>query len=55
VYKDDTTTLSAGDRPFAHPHFWAAFTLLGDPECPAHRSPWAGCSNGSDSFAGFSA
>jgi hypothetical protein len=24
--------LPAGDRPFAHPRYWAAFILLGDPE-----------------------
>jgi CHAT domain-containing protein len=22
----------AGDRPFAHPRYWAAFILIGDPE-----------------------
>jgi tetratricopeptide (TPR) repeat protein len=26
------TTLPAGDTPFAHPRFWAAFILIGDPE-----------------------
>jgi CHAT domain-containing protein len=30
--KDDKVTLPAGERPFAHPAFWAAFTLLGDPD-----------------------
>jgi CHAT domain-containing protein len=24
--------LPAGDRPFAHPRYWAAFILLGDPD-----------------------
>jgi CHAT domain-containing protein len=24
--------LPAGDRPFAHPRYWAAFILIGDPE-----------------------
>jgi CHAT domain-containing protein len=30
--KDDKVPLPAGQRPFAHPAFWAAFTLLGDPD-----------------------
>jgi tetratricopeptide (TPR) repeat protein len=30
--KDDKVPLPAGERPFAHPAFWAAFTLLGDPD-----------------------
>jgi CHAT domain-containing protein len=24
-------TLPAGDKPFAHPAYWAAFVLVGDP------------------------
>ena len=30
--KGDKVALPAGERPFAHPAFWAAFTLLGDPD-----------------------
>ena len=30
--KDDAVKLPSGERPFAHPAFWAAFTLLGDPD-----------------------
>jgi CHAT domain-containing protein len=30
--KDEAVKLPAGERPFAHPAFWAAFTLLGDPD-----------------------
>jgi hypothetical protein len=30
--KADGVKLPAGERPFAHPAFWAAFTLLGDPD-----------------------
>jgi CHAT domain-containing protein len=29
---DDKVVLPAGEKPFAHPTFWAAFTLLGDPD-----------------------
>lgn len=29
---DRKTVLPAGDRPFAHPRYWAAFILIGDPE-----------------------
>jgi CHAT domain-containing protein len=30
--QDEPARLPAGQRPFAHPAFWAAFTLLGDPD-----------------------
>jgi len=30
--KDDRVPLPGGEQPFAHPAFWAAFTLLGDPD-----------------------
>ncbi len=30
--KDDKATLPAGDRPYEHPFYWAAFTLIGDPD-----------------------
>jgi CHAT domain-containing protein len=30
--KDSELKLPEGERPFAHPAFWAAFTLLGDPD-----------------------
>jgi CHAT domain-containing protein len=30
--KDAESKLPEGERPFGHPAFWAAFTLLGDPD-----------------------
>jgi CHAT domain-containing protein len=30
--KGKRPSLPAGDRPFAHPFYWAAFILIGDPE-----------------------
>jgi tetratricopeptide (TPR) repeat protein len=32
VKKGERPALPAGERPFAHPAFWAAFVLLGDPD-----------------------
>lgn len=29
---DEAAGESDTDRPFAHPHYWAAFVLIGDPE-----------------------
>jgi CHAT domain-containing protein len=30
--KDEKVDLPAGDKPFEHPFYWAAFTLIGDPD-----------------------
>jgi CHAT domain-containing protein len=32
VVKGKPAKLPPGEKPFAHPSFWAAFTLLGDPD-----------------------
>src|SRR5262249_29610574 len=32
VVKGKEVKLPQGEKPFAHPAFWAAFTLLGDPD-----------------------
>ena len=28
----ETPALPAGDRPYAHPYYWAAWVLVGDPD-----------------------
>jgi tetratricopeptide (TPR) repeat protein len=32
LVKSNAPPLPAGDRPFAHPYYWAAFVLIGDPD-----------------------
>jgi CHAT domain-containing protein len=32
LVKDKPPKLPEGERPFAHPFYWAAFVLFGDPE-----------------------
>jgi CHAT domain-containing protein len=30
--KERAVRLPAGERPYAHPFYWAAFVLVGDPD-----------------------
>jgi CHAT domain-containing protein len=32
LVKSEAAKLPAGERPFAHPYYWAAFVLIGDPD-----------------------
>jgi CHAT domain-containing protein len=32
VVKNRAPPLPQGERPFAHPFYWAAFVLIGDPD-----------------------
>jgi CHAT domain-containing protein len=31
LVKGKPAVLPAGEKPFAHPYYWAAFVLVGDP------------------------